>query len=281
MSEIGFEGRSVLVTGGAAGIGRAVAEAFAARGARVAVADLDRAALAETEAAFAARGFAPLLAAACDVRDTAAVEALVADVEARHGGLDVLVNNVGDIQGVIKPLERMSDEEIDAQYAVTLKHVFVVSRAAIPLLRRRAPGSSIVSISSIEGYRGLPRLVPYASFKLAIEGFTKSLALELGPDGIRVNAVAPETTETSQITPSKWIAPEHRERVRDWIPLGRFGRPSDVAGCTLFLASELAAWVTGTVVHCDGGALAAAGWYRTPEGRWTNTPIITGSGIEI
>jgi len=280
MNEIAFDGRSVLVTGGAGGIGRAVAEAFAARGARVAVADVDRAALADCERHFAGRGW-PLLAAACDVRDTSAVEALMGDVEARHGGLDVLVNNVGDIQGVIKPLEKMSDAEIDAQYAVTLKHVFVVSRAAIPLLRRAAPGSSIVSISSIEGYRGLPRLVPYASFKLAIEGFTKSLALELGRDGIRVNAVAPETTETRQITPSKWIAPEHQARVRDWIPLGRFGRPSDVAGCTLFLASELAAWVTGTVVHCDGGALAAAGWYRTPEGRWTNTPIITGSGIEI
>jgi 3-oxoacyl-[acyl-carrier protein] reductase len=280
MNEISFEGRSVLVTGGGAGIGRAVAEAFAERGAQVAIADIDAAALADCERLFEQRRH-PLFAARCDVRDTVAVDALMADVEARHGGLDVLVNNVGDIQGVIKPLEKMTDVEIDAQYAVTLKHVFVVSRAAIPLLRRSAPGSSIVSISSIEGYRGLPRLVPYASFKLAIEGFTKSLALELGGDGIRVNAVAPETTETSQITPSKWIAPEHQARVKDWIPLGRFGRPSDVAGCTLFLASEWADWVTGTVLHCDGGALAAAGWYRTPEGRWTNTPLITGSGIEI
>jgi NAD(P)-dependent dehydrogenase (short-subunit alcohol dehydrogenase family) len=280
MTDIDFADRSVLVTGGAAGIGRAVADAFAERGARVAVCDIDDEARADCERAFAERGH-PLLASDCDVRDTTRVRELMGEIESRHGGLDVLVNNVGDIQGMIKPLERTTDEELDSQYAVILKHVLVVSREAIPLLRRSAPGSSIVSISSIEGYRGLPRLVPYAAFKLGIEGFTKSLALELGRDGIRVNAVAPETTETKQIRPSKWIAPEHRERVKDWIPLGRFGRPSDVAGCTLFLASEWADWVTGTVVHCDGGALAAAGWYRTPEGRWTNTPLITGSGIEI
>jgi NAD(P)-dependent dehydrogenase (short-subunit alcohol dehydrogenase family) len=146
---------------------------------------------------------------------------------------------------------------------------------------KKAGSGSIISVSSIEGYRGLPNLVPYATFKLGIEGFTKSLALELGPSGIRVNAIAPETTETEQLKPSEWIPPQHRRRVKDWIPLGRFGVPQDVAGCAVFLATELSAWVTGSTIHCDGGALAAAGWYRTPEGQWTNTPVIEGSGLSL
>ncbi len=270
----------VLVTGGAAGIGRAVAETFAELGATLIVADSNSEFLAEVKHHFKAQGWS-LDPVECDVRSSEQVGELMRGVEERHGHLDVLVNNVGDILGIIKPLEDMTDEDIDEVYAVVLKHVFVCTRGAIPLLKKAGPGSSVISISSIEGYRGLPNLVPYAAFKLAIEGFTKSLALELGPVGIRVNAIAPETTETKQIRPAEWIAPEDYQRVEGWIPLGRFGLPGDVAGCAAFLASELAAWVTGTVIHCDGGALAAAGWYRTPDGQWTNTPLIEGSGLNL
>ena len=275
-----LEGKVAIVTGGGAGIGRAIVELFARCGATVFAADIDPESLADLERCAGEQKWA-VHPVRCDVRVTTEVDALMKEVESRCGALDILVNNVGDILGIIKPLEHMTDEDIDAVYAVVLKHVLVCTRGAIPLLKQHGRGGSIISISSIEGYRGLPNLVPYAAFKLGIEGFTKSLALELGASGIRVNAIAPETTETKQIQPSQWIAPENQARVKDWIPLGRFGVPEDIAGCALFLASELSAWVTGTTIHCDGGALAAAGWVRTKEGKWTNTPLVSGSGIDM
>lgn len=280
MEVISMQGRIALVTGGGAGIGRAIAESFAQLGAMVIVADNDTGHLEEIQSRFQEQGW-NLHPVECDIRRTESVRDLMAEIDTRHAGLDVLVNNVGDILGIIKPLERMTDEDIEAVYQVILRHVLVTTREAIPLLKKRAPGGSIITVSSIEGYRGLPLLVPYATFKLGIEGFTRSLALELGPSGIRVNAIAPETTETQQIRPSEWIAPEHRDRVAQWIPLGRFGMPEDTAGCAVFLATGLSAWVTGTTIHCDGGSLAAAGWYRTPDGSWTNTPLIEGSGIDF
>jgi NAD(P)-dependent dehydrogenase (short-subunit alcohol dehydrogenase family) len=94
-----------------------------------------------------------------------------------------------------------------------------------------------------------------------------------------VNAIAPETTETEQVKPSVYLSVAHRDHVPRWIPLGRFGKPEDMAGCAVFLASELSAWVTGTTIHADGGALAAGGFYRTPSGRWTNVPVVTGDGF--
>ncbi len=280
MTSISLENKIALVTGGGAGIGRAIAEAFGRLGAKVIIADINGEFLEETEKHFGEQGW-EICPVECDVRRTDQVNALMKTVETHYGCLDVLVNNVGDILGIIKPLEEMTDEDIESVYAIVLKHIFICTRAAIPLLKKAAPGSSVISVSSIEGYRGLPNLVPYAAFKLGIEGFTKSLALELGPAGIRVNAIAPETTETQQIRPSQWIAPEHRHQVKGWIPLGRFGLPQDVAGCAVFLATELSAWVTGTTIHCDGGALAAAGWYRTKEGQWTNTPLIEGSALNL
>ena len=267
-----------LITGGASGIGRAIAEQFASQGARVVIADNNQAHIAEIERNFADRGL-NLHAEYCDVTVSSEVQRLMKTIDDQFGKLDVLVNNVGDFLGKVKPLERMTDEDIDSLFSVNLRHVMICSRDAIPLLRKAGPGSSVITISSIEGYRGMPNITPYGAYKLAIEGFTKSLALELASDGIRVNAIAPETTETSQVRPQDWIAPEDYNRPNHWVPLGRFGRPGDIAGCAFFLATELSAWVTGTVVHCDGGALAAAGWYRTPEGGWTNTPIVDRSGI--
>lgn len=279
-SLIDLAGKTALVTGAGAGIGRAIALRFARCGATVFAADNDSDRLAELGECARKHDW-NIRPVDCDVRITPEIDRLMRQIEADCDGLDILVNNVGDILGIIKPLEQMSDDEIDAVYGVVLKHVLICTREAIPLIKKSGSGGSIISISSIEGYRGLPNLVPYAAFKLGIEGFTKSLALELGPAGIRVNAIAPETTETQQIRPSEWIAPEHRDRIKDWIPLGRFGLPEDIAGCALFLASELSAWVTGTTIHCDGGALAAAGWVRTKDGKWTNTPLIEGSGIDL
>ena len=277
---IDFSGKTVLVTGGGAGIGRSIAEAFGKAGAKIAVAEIDKARADDVRRTFDEAGVEALVSVT-DVRDRAAVDALVADIDARFGGLDVLVNNVGDFLGIMKPFEDYSDDDFDALYATNLKSIFFVTRAAIPLLKRRAPGASIISISSIEAFRGIPVTTVYSAFKHAITGLTRSLALELGPIGIRVTAIAPETTETAQVPVSAMIAPEHRDQIPLWIPLGRFGRPDDAAGCALFLASEMAAWVTGTTINLDGGALAAGGWYRDPRGMWTNLPVITGNGMNL
>ena len=109
----------------------------------------------------------------------------------------------------------------------------------------------------------------------------RSLAIELAPYGIRVNAIALETTETEQVVPEAFTKPEYRDQVEYWNPLGRWGRPDDVAGAALFLATGLSPWVTGATVHVDGGALAAAGWYRLPgeKQRWTLAPVIRESGF--
>lgn len=276
---IDMKGKTALITGAGAGIGLGIAEAFGALGARVIGAEIDPARAANAESRLRAAGIEAEMHA-CDVRDSAQVTALVACIGAGGDGIDTLVNNVGDSIGeFMHPFEQAQEEFWDALYAINLRHVFTVSQAALPLLRRRAPGSTIINVSSIEAFRAIPMCPVYSAFKSAITGFTKSLACILGPEGIRVNTIAPETTETEQVKPSAYIKPELQENIARWTPLGRFGEPRDMAGCAVFLASELSSWVTGTTVHADGGALAAAGFYRTPKGAWTNTPIVTGDGF--
>lgn len=277
---ITFENKIVLVTGGGDGIGRAIVEAFGAAGAKVVVAEINEARAAAVRNALADAGVEALVSVT-DVRDVAQLDALFGEIDRRFGGLDVLVNNVGDYLGIVKLFEQNSDEDFERLYAINLKSVFQVTRAAIPLLRKRAAGGSIISISSIEAFRGIPMTVAYSAFKHAITGFTRSLALELGPSGIRVNAIAPETTETPQVPVSVMIAPDYKDHIPRWIPLGRFGRPADVAGSALFLASDLSAWITGTTINLDGGALAAAGWYRDPKGMWTNIPVVSDNGFKF
>ena len=270
-----FSGRHVLVTGGGVGIGRSIVEAFAGAGARVMTIEY------RADRAEALRAEVPdVLVIDGDVTVAGDVAALTARVEAEFGRLDLLVNNVGDFL-VMGPLETMSDEDLDRVLTTNLTQIMRVSRAMIPLLRKAAPGSGIISVSSIEAFRGIPNCVVYGAAKAGITGFTQSLALELGPEGIRVNAIAPETTDTPQLALDYVIPAKNRAHMDKWIPLGRFGQPQDCAGAALYLASELSGWVTGTTIHVDGGALAASGWYRTPQGQWTNTPLISGNAIEF
>ena len=275
---INLEGKTALVTGGGAGMGRAIAEAFGAHGMKVIVAEIkpewaDAVGKALTEAKV------DHLVEVVDVRDKAQVQALSGKIEARYGGLDVLVNNVGDFLGVSGPFAKSTEEQWDMLYQINLKQMFLVTRTMLPLMRKSGNGGSIINVSSIEGFRGIPNNVVYGSFKAAITGFTQSLAVELGPEGIRVNTIAPETTDTEQVKVTKWTNPKYMDHTERWIPLGRFGVPKDAAGCAVFLASDLSAWVSGTTVHMDGGALAAAGWYRTPAGQWTNMPVIADKGL--
>ena len=274
---IDFKGKTVLVTGGGSGIGRGIAEAFSDAGARIVIADIKPELVAEMRKSLDRAGVEALVVEG-DMTREADVQALAQRIDSEFGGLDVLINNVGDFV-LSKRFEEFSDDEISRLYDLNLRHIFSVTRAMLPLLRKRGHGSSIVSISSIEGLRGAPTCAVYAAFKAAIGGFSRTLALELAPEGIRVNVIAPETTETAQVPVSLAIPDANKHHIPRWIPLGRFGQPSDCAGAALYLASPLAAWVTGTTLNVDGGALAAGGWMQAPGGAWTTIPLITGNGF--
>jgi 3-oxoacyl-[acyl-carrier protein] reductase len=275
---INLKGKTALVTGGGAGMGRAIAESFGMYGVRVVIAEIDPARAATASHTLEAEGIEAMVEVV-DVRDTKQVAELAKKIEARYGGLDILVNNVGDFMGIVGPFATSTEEQWDTLYQVNLKQMFVVTHAMLPLMRKSGHGGSIINISSIEGFRGIPGGVVYGAFKAGITGFTQSLAVELGPEHIRVNTIAPETTDTEQVQVTKWTNPKYMSHTERWIPLGRFGVPQDAAGCAIFLASDLSGWVTGTTIHMDGGALAAAGWYRTPEGQWTNMPVIADKGL--
>ena len=275
---INLSGKTALVTGGGAGMGRAIAEAFGMYGVRVVVAEIDKARAENVRATFEAEGVEGMVEVV-DVRDKAQVAGLAEKIEAKYGQLDILVNNVGDFMGIVGPFATSTEEQWDTLYQVNLKQIFVVTHAMLPLMRKSGHGGSVINVSSIEAFRGIPGGVIYGAFKAGITGFTQSLAVELGPEHIRVNTIAPETTDTEQVKVTAWTNPKYTSHTERWIPLGRFGVPQDAAGCAVFLASDLSAWVTGTTIHMDGGALAAAGWYRTPDGQWTNMPVIADKGL--
>jgi 2-hydroxycyclohexanecarboxyl-CoA dehydrogenase len=265
-----LDAKTAIVTGGGGGIGRGIAERFAAEGAAVAVAELHAGRAEETVKGIRAAGGTGV-AVVADVRQEQDVERVVRTTLGEHGGVDVLVNNVGHYGGARKPFHESTRDEWLDLYRVNLEHVLLVTRAVLPAMLERGAGS-IVNVSTIEAFRGIPTRAVYAAFKAGVTGLTKSLALEYASAGIRVNAIAPDVTETLQVPYSRWVKPEDEHLVPLWVPLGRFGTPADLAGIALFLASDLAAFVTGTTVHADGGTFAAGGWFRTEEGGWTNRP---------
>lgn len=275
-SILGLRDRVALVTGGGAGIGRATAELFARAGMKVVVAEIDPQRAADARAMLESTGG---LVVEADVRKRDDVARVIEAVAARHGRLDVLVNNVGDYLGFKTEFVDSTEEEWEALYAVNLLHMFRMTKAAIPLMRQT--GGSIINLSTVEAFRGIPLTVVYAAFKSAITGFTQSLAVEVGRYGIRVNAIAPETTDTAQITATPKVPPVNRDYLGRWFPIGRFGAPQDSAGAALFLASDvLSGWVTGSTIVVDGGALAAGAWMRLPNGGWTHLPIIVADGYD-
>jgi len=263
-----LEGKVALVTGGGGGIGRGISERFATHGATVVVADVDEPRGRVTTDHIAERG-GRAEAHVVDVTDPSQV----ADLAATLGSVDVLVNNVGHYLHRPVDFVETSEPEWDALYRVNLKHVFLCCRAFVPGMVERGRGGSIINLSTVEAFRGKPQSAVYAAFKGGVTQFTKSLALELGIHGIRVNAIAPDLTQSIQVPYDRWVPDDQRHLVPTWVPLGRFGMPDDIAGVALFLASELSAFVTGTTVHADGGSSAAGGWFRTERGGWTNRPL--------
>ncbi len=262
-----LSGRTALVTGGGGGIGRAIAETFAAHAARVVIAEINPE-RAETTVDAIRAGGGDASGEVVDVGDEAAVAELARSV----GPIDVLVNNVGHYLPGDGDFLTSTSDEWRALYRVNLEHVFLCTRAFVPGMVERHWGN-VINVSSVEAFRAIPRRPVYSAFKGAITQFTKSLAVELGNDGVRVNAIAPDLTETIQVPYSRWVPEDQQELIPHWVPVGRFGTPTDIAGVALFLASELSAFVTGTTIHADGGSLAAGGWFRRTDGSWTNRPV--------
>lgn len=251
-----------VITGGGAGIGRAVAELFAEHGAVVEIAEIN-----EERAKAVSEAIGTNVV---DVRTSEGVSTLASGVLARHGGIDVLVNNVGDY----RPLVRFHDsgpESWDAMYRVNLWHMFAVTRAFITAMMDRG-GGSIVNIHSVEGMRGFPGEPVYAAMKAAAAHFTTSLAAGYGRHGIRVNGVGVDLTQTPQVDYITGYE-DHQDLWESWAPVGRLGRPVDQARVALFLASDLSSFVTGHNVAVDGGTLAGGGWFYSPEEqRFVNRP---------
>jgi NAD(P)-dependent dehydrogenase (short-subunit alcohol dehydrogenase family) len=261
-------GRTAIVTGAGAGIGRGIALGLAAFGARVAVLELDATTARATGDAIEAAG-GQALVLPTDVRDGEALERAVATTAERYGGVDVLVNNVG---GTFRAaFLETSEKGWDALVRANLKTVLHGTRAVAPGMVARGRGGSIVNIVSIEGERAAPFYAVYAACKAAVISFTRSMALELAPHGIRVNAIAPDICWTEGL--ARAIGEAEPERHRLLVPLGRAGVPEDIAGAAVFLASDLAGYVTGVTLPVDGGTHAAAGWYRDPAGEgWVLGP---------
>ena len=245
-----FEGQVAVVTGGARGIGLAVARRFAEEGAAVAVLDLDESAAAEAAAGLSTAH----VGLGCDVRDATAVQQAVRRVVAELGGVHVLVNNAGITRDNL--LFKMSEEDWDAVLAVHLKGAFLMSREVQQHFVAQRHGR-IVNLSSVSalGNRGQAN---YAAAKMGLQGFTRTLAIELGPFGVTVNAVAPgfivsEMTDATAARVGVGVE-EFRAAAAERNPVRRVGHPEDIAAVAAFLASEEASYITGQTVYVDGGA---------------------------
>jgi NAD(P)-dependent dehydrogenase (short-subunit alcohol dehydrogenase family) len=265
--------RIAVVTGGGGGIGAATARLFADQGAQVVIADVD-AELAQLTAEQITASGGSAFATVTDVRDAGQVAELARSVLERHGRVDVLVNNVGHWLRHPGNFVDTDPQLWDDLYRVNLHHVFLVTHAFLPAMIGRGSGA-IVNVSSVEGLRGYPEDPVYAAFKAAVIHFTRSLAVQVGRDGVRVNAIGPDVTESLQVPYSQWLSAEEQAQWPQWVPVGRMGLPEDQAQVILFLASDLSAFVTGHTIPTDGGTGAAGGWFRSsrrPDREWTNRP---------
>lgn len=244
-----LQGKVAIVTGAASGFGRGIAERFAREGARVVVADIN-----DNGADEVAGGLGKnAIAVACDVSRKAEVQAMVGAAVDTFGGLDILVNNAGTTHKN-QPLMDVGEEEFDRIYAVNVKSIYLTTLAVVPLMEKRG-GGVIINVASTAGVRPRPGLTWYNGSKGAVITLTKSLAAELAPKKIRVNAINPVMGETGMLTQFMGMpdTPENRTKFLATIPLGRLSRPEDIANAALFFAQPDSDFITGVAMEVDGG----------------------------
>jgi NAD(P)-dependent dehydrogenase (short-subunit alcohol dehydrogenase family) len=269
-------GQCALVTGGGGGIGRAIAISLAQAGADIAIVDSISERCAEVADTVRAMGRRALPLPA-DVMDSDALRAAIAETDAQFGRIDILVNNAGGVSG--RPFLEQSERSWRRHIDINLVSMLTATSAVAPIMIREERGGAIINVTSIEGSRAAPNFAVYGACKAGMIAFTRSMALELSQHRIRVNAIAPDHTvtpgsrgnRTGPVDPASWIVPEAaaQDAMDRLIPLGREGVDGECGDAALFLASDMASYVTGVVLPVDGGTWASSGWVRGQDGRWT------------
>jgi len=272
---LGLAGKVAVIFGGGGGLGRACALDLGAAGVHLALADRNEVLLDETRDLLAevAAPEASLITSVFDGRDADAQAQFYELVDGIHDGIDILVNVIGGT--FAQPFDESAAKGWDALIRTNFTWLLSSTQLAIPRLRRRG-GGSIITIESIEGHRAAPGHAVYSAMKAAVANLSRTLAVELGPDGIRVNTIAPDFVPTEGL--AAIIGPEDEATAgsraltdRISIPMGRRGNYGDIGGCALFLASDLSRFVTGTTLHPDGGTHASSGWFNWPDAGWRNS----------
>lgn len=238
-----FEGRVVIVTGASRGIGRAIAEAFAAEGARVACVATSEANALKTADSIRGNAYG------CDISSAASVEEVFGKIQEEMGTPWALINNAGMTKDQL--MMRMSEDDFDRVIAVNLKGAFLTTKAVTRAMMKAREGR-IINFSSVNGLHGAPGQANYAASKAGLIGLTMSTAKELGSRGITCNAIAPGFIETDM---TDELSEEFKEHVRKTAPIGRLGTPADIAPAVLFLASPEAGYITGQTLVVDGGLM--------------------------
>ena len=240
---------TAVVTGGASGFGKAIAETYAREGARVVIADLNGEGAEEVAHTISNSA----IGVACDVTNGEQIQSVVDLAEREFGGLDVIVNNAG-FTHINQPMLDVTEDDFDRTYAVNVKAIYLSAQACVPAMKRRG-GGVIINTASTAGLRPRPGLTWYNGSKGAAIILSKSMAVELAPDKIRVNALCPVMGETAMLERFMGMpdTPENRAKFVATIPLGRMSLPADIANAALFLASSEAEFITGAALEIDGG----------------------------